>query len=192
MCATFAAWRAAGHRDIPWLAGPGLSALAELDVPPPSGEDVQVLQRFLVGADADPRSVNLAVDHDAAETLDTPEVPPDARAALVASVERFFALLVAAYAELRHAVVTDDREGVDTLAVQWQTRLDDAAQQIEERGRVVRGLRQPAATTPTAPRKRRDHAGLAIVFVAMALTIAALMLWAVSHGWPVESVDFGI
>lgn len=176
---------------MPWLAGGGLSALAALGVAPPAGHDVQVLQRFLVGAEVDPRAVVLAVEQAAASPPTAPQVPPDARGALLHTVERFFALLAEAYGDLHGPAATGDRATFDQRSEMWRERLDDAARHLEERGRVVRGEHQPAAATARR-RRRQDHAGLAILYVALALTIAALMLWAVAHGWPVESVDFGV
>ncbi|MPZ74823.1 MAG: hypothetical protein GEU74_16700 [Nitriliruptorales bacterium] len=189
----FGWWRQTGQRELPWLAGPGLSALTELGVPPPAGDDVRVLQRFLVGAEADPRTVNVAFERDTQTAARPgPSVPPDARAALVATVERYFALLVEAYAELHQPIVAGDRQSAEVVCERWRTRLDDAARKIEERGQVVLGLRRPVAARSGPARQTHDHPGWAVGFVVLAVCIAALLLWAVSQGWAMDSVDFGI
>lgn len=195
MCATFTSWRRFQQRELPWLAGPGLSALAELGVAPEVDQDLTVVSRFLIGGDADPTGVNLAIKHDAQAEPSSGTVPPDARAALVACVERYFTLLVDAYAQLHPAVRDGRRRDADALCEHWQERLDEAAEQIEERGRVVLGLRQPAIAAdhdqPTR-RQRRDRTTPTVIFVAIALTLAAMMVYAVLQGWPVEPLPFHI
>ena len=195
MCATFTRWRRYEQRELPWLAGPGLSALAELEVVPEGDDDLRVVQRFLVGGDADPTGVDLAIEHDAHAQPSTGTVPPDARAALVACVERFFALLADAYAELHPGVRDGRRRDVDDLCERWQARLDEAAAQIEERGRVVRGLRRPEVASSHPPperRRRRDRPAATIVFLIIAFTAAAMMLYSVLQGWPVGPLPFDI
>jgi hypothetical protein len=196
VCATFTRWRMYDQRELPWLAGPGLSALAELEVIPEADDDLRVVQRFLVGGDADPARDALPIEHDAASATSTGTVPPDARAALVSCVERYFALLEEAYGELHPAVRDGRRRDVDALCERWQERLDEAADQIEERGRVVRGLRRPevAAAHPAPQRRHRrfDRPAATAIFLILAFTAAGMMLYAVLQGWPMAPLPFEI
>ena len=188
VCASLQRWRDKGERELPWLAGPGLSALGRVAAAPRAGTELHVLERFLVGAETDPDRVRIAV-----AILEAREEPgialaPDARGALAAAAARFFDLLGMTYAACHRAVRDGQRRRVDDIVAQWQPQLDAAAEQIEERAQV---LTEGAAHTPVIPPARRvpDRGLFAVAFVILALVGAGCVLWLVLQGWPIRSVD---
>lgn len=190
VCEALALWRSRGHDELPWLASPGLSVLADLGVTGPAGADLQVLERFLLGAESDADQVLASIDRavaDAGPSAAAP--PPDARGALVDVTERFFDLLDEGYREISGAVRRRHRGEVDGLISAWQPRLDEAAADIEARAEVLRQGRPRAAPSPKPVKER---AALAAGFVVLALLTAGVMLWLVLQGWPMEPVSFGL
>jgi hypothetical protein len=193
VCATLRRWSEHQQRELPWLAGPCLSAVHRAGVTVPSTGHLHVVQRFLVGAEAEPDTVLAAIDHCLAEVGDAgPELPPDARGALAAAVDRFFELLTSAYAQLHHPVRTGHRRDAEDVIALWQPRLDDAADDVDERAKVLTGQRQVAPPPSKPPRGTRDRPGCALVFVVLALLTAFLLVSAVLQGWPAQPVDFGL
>lgn len=188
VCRTFDQWRKRSQRELPWLAGPAFSALNAIGVAPPAGEDVRVLERFLLGAETDPVRVRTAIVACSTEALPAPQ-PPDARGALVDAVERFFVELGETYSELHHAIRDGHRRYADDTVAARRPALDDAAATIEERTLVLRGM---AHVQPPPPRKVRDHGALAVVFAALALLTAAVVVWMVLQGWPMQPVPFDL
>ena len=181
-------WRERGERELPWLAGPGLSALGRVAAAPAGGTELQVLERFLVGGETDPERVHIALAIlEVREDRSLPEVPPDARGALAASAARFFDLLGMAYAACHRAVRDGQRRRVDDIVAQWQPQLDSAAAVIDERAQVLTG-RPPHVAVP-APRFVPDRLGLAVGFAVLAVLSAGAVLWLVLQGWPMKSVD---
>lgn len=176
---------------MPWLAGPLFTALAPLKVAPPSGSDVTAVERFLIGAQTQPGHVDDAIVALELEGIrPEPALPPDARGVLLDAVDRYYALLGDAYGEVSDEVQAGHRRTVETLLQQWQVRLDEAAGEIEERVLVLVGTPRPA---PAAPRRRvRDHPGLALAFVVVALGMATAVMWLVLQGWPMQPVDIGL
>ena len=186
-------WRDNQQRELPWSAGAAFSALHRVDVPPPSGASVQTLERFLVGGERNPDAVRDAINRcHSALGQPAPPLPPDAQGALVAAVERFFDLLADLYGALHPVVRDGHRRYVDQVLAQWQPRLDAAAAEIDERAEVLAGLHTP--WTPPAKRHRgsKDRPGVALAFVVLAVLGAALMLYAVLNGWPMEPFEFPI
>lgn len=188
VCATFAQWRQHSQRELPWLAGPAFSALNAIDVPPPAGDQVRVLERFLVGAETDPGRVRTAIVACSGETLPAPQ-PPDARGALVDAVDRFFGELTQTYDELHQAIRDGHRRYADDTVAARQPALDAAADAIEDRSLVLRGL---AHVAPPPARKVRDRGAFAVVFAALALMTAAVVVWLVLQGWPMQPVPFDL
>lgn len=188
VCGTFAQWRQRSQRELPWLAGPAFSALSAIDVSPPAGEDVRTLERFLVGAETDAGRVRTAIAACSAEGLPSAQ-PPDARGALVDAVERFFGLLAEVYAELNPSVREGHRRYANDTVDRRVDDLDEAAAVIEERTLVLRGR----AHVPAPPvRKVRDRSAFAVVFAALAVAVAAVVVWLVLQGWPMAPVPFDI
>ena len=189
VCQTLQRWRERGDRELPWLAGPAFTALGTLGLPPPDGEDVTTVERFLVGAETDPAHLT-----DAITALDglsvSVSLPPDFRGALVDAVDRFYEVLSQAYAALHPEVVAGHRRSVDDVVERWGPRLDEAAHDISERIQVLSGTPRTPAGRPR--RRPPDRAGVATAFVLIALLVAATVIWMVMQGWPMESVDFGI
>lgn len=190
VCATLRTWSAQGQGELPWLAGPGLSAVRRAGAAVPFDEDLKVIERFLVGAQADAHIVEAAVDRCAEHAGDPgPALPPDAGGALAEAVEHFFELLTGAYAQLHAPVRGAHRRDADQVLAQWRPRLDEAGDEAQERAKVLTGER-PVATARRKPaRGSRDRPGCAIAFVGAALLTAAVMVWAVLHGWPAQPVD---
>ena len=188
VCRTFEQWRQHAQRELPWLAGPAFSALASIDVPPPAGADIRVLERFLVGGETDAARVRTAIVACSAQSLPAPQ-PQDARGALVDAVERFFTELGETYAELHASIRNGHRRYADDTVAQHQAGLDDAAAAIEERTLVLKGL---ARIPPPPPRTVRDRGSFAVVFAALALATAAVVVWLVLQGWPVQPVPFDL
>lgn len=150
-----------------------------------------VVERFLIGAETRPEHVEDAVVALELEGLrPEPPLPPDARGVLLDAVDRYYALLGDAYGEVSAEVQLGHRRTTDTLLEQWQVRLDQAADEIEERVLVLVGT--PRAAPAPARRRVRDHAGLALGFVLIALGLAATVIWLVLQGWPMQPVDLGI
>lgn len=193
VCQTLRRWNAHQHRELPWLAGPGLSALRRTGVTPPPAGDLKTVERFLVGAETDPQAVMAAVDRCVAEAGERgAPLPPDASGALADAVDRFFDLLVAAFAQLHQPVGAGHRRKVDEIIALWQDRLDEAADDIEERAKVLSGEHRVAAPPPKPAWGSRDRPGCALAFVVIALLTAAVLVWAVMQGWPAQPVDFGL
>lgn len=188
--ATLQRWRERGDRELPWLAGPAFTALGKLRMTPPHGEDVTAIERFLIGAETDQARVSEAIAALGSASV-TVSLPPDFRGALVESVDRFFELLGEAYGAISDEVLAGHRRTVDTLADQWQERLDEAAHDIQDRIHVLIGARRPAASG-RKPRRHPDRVGVAVAFVVIALAVATTVLWMVLQGWPMQSIDFGI
>ena len=188
VCRTFEQWRQRPQRELPWLAGPAFSALNAIDVPPPAGDDVRTLERFLVGAETDAARVRTAIVSCSAEGLPAAQ-PPDARGALVDAVERFFAVLGDVYEELHASIRNGHRRYADDTVEQRQDDIDEAAAAIEERTLVLRGL----VHVPAPPaRPVRDRGAFAVVFAALAVAVAAMVVWLVLQGWPMEPLPFDI
>ena len=187
VCRTFAQWRSRSQRELPWLAGPAFSALGAVAIPPPAGEDVRVVERFLLGAETDPQRVRASIEACKADAEEPVAQPPDARGALLAAVERFFDVLGETYAQLHRPVRDGHRRYVDEAVSERQPALDLAASDIRERTLVLRG-RAPVVAPP--PRRVPDRAGLALGFVLLALLTAATIVWLVLQGWPMEPVPF--
>lgn len=191
MCGSLGRWRDNQQRELPWLAGGAFSALQRVSVTPPTGAGVQMIERFLVGGERDAATVQDAVNRCLGAVGDPgPPLPPDARGALVDAVERFFDLLGDVYGELHPVVRDGHRRYVDQTLAQWQRRLDAAADDIEERALLLAGFHTPIPPPPKRPRGSRDHPGVALAFVVLALLGAGVMLYAVLHGWPMEPFDF--
>ena len=192
VCRTTARWRDRGQRELPWLAGPCLSALRKVDVAPPKGSDVMLVQRFLVGAETEPAPVAEAVQRCRAQRGDqAPPLPPDARGALVDAVEHFFNTLVAAYGQAHEGARSGHRRDVDQALASWQERLDQAAEEVDDRTQVLLGLRA-ARSAPTRRRRRHpDRPAFATGFVLIALLTALVVMWLVLQGWPAQPVSFG-
>ena len=188
VCRTFDQWRTHAQRELPWLAGPAFSALAAIEVPPPAGEEVRVLERFLLGAETDAGRVRTAIVACSADPLPPPQ-PPDARGTLVDAVERFFAELADTYAALHHAIREGHRRYANDTVADRQATLDDAAAAIEERTLVLRGM---AHVPVPPPRPVRDRGAFAVVFAALALLTAAVVVWMVLQGWPMAPVPFDL
>ena len=187
ICRTFAQWQNRSQRELPWLAGPAFSALGAVAIPPPAGEDVRVLERFLLGAETDPQRVRSAIALCRADVQVAPPQPPDARGALVAAVERFFSILSETYAQMHRPIRDGHRRYLDDAVEERQSALDLAASDIRERTLVLQG-RSPAVKPP--PRRVPDRAGLALGFVLLALLTAATVVWLVLQGWPMTPVPF--
>jgi hypothetical protein len=191
VCATLRRWIDHQQRELPWLAGPCLSAVHRVGVTPPSGGDLRIVQRFLVGAEADAPTVIEAINRCIAAAGDPgPALPPDAQGALAAAVERFFELLTAAYGQLHAAVRTGHRRDTEKVIAQWQERLDDAADDVDERAQVLSGERPTIAPAPKPSWGNRDRPGCALTFVVVALLTAAALVWGVLSGWPAEPFPF--
>ena len=188
VCRTFEQWRKHSQRELPWLAGPAFSALNVIAVAPPDGEEVRVLERFLVGAETDPGRVRTAIVACSGEALPAPQ-PPDARGALVDAVDRFFIELGETYTELHQAIRDGHRRYADDTFAQRQPALDDAADAIEERTLVLRGR---AHVQPPPGRPVRDRGAFAVVFAALALLTAGVVVWLVLQGWPMQRVPFDL
>ena len=188
VCRTFEQWRVRSQRELPWLAGPAFSALSTIDVAPSAGDHVRVLERFLVGAETDAGKIRTAIVTCSGEPLPAPQ-PPDARGALVEAVERFFAELGDIYAEMHHSVRDGHRRYADDTIAARQSDLDAAAAAIEERTLVLRGL---ARVAPPPARTVRDRAAFAVVFAALALLTATVVVWLVLQGWPMQPVPFDL
>ena len=193
VCRTLRRWNEHQQRELPWLAGPGLSALRRTGVTPPPAGDLKTVERFLVGVETDPQAVRAAIDRCVAAAGDPgPPLPPDAIGALDDAVRRFFELLVRAFTELHQSVRTGHRRNADEIIALWQDRLDAAAEDIDERAKVLSGERPVSAPRPKPARGSRDHPGCALAFVVIALLTAAVLVWAVVHGWPAQPVEFGL
>ena len=189
VCASMQHWRDRRERELPWLAGPGLSALSRIAAAPAGGTELQVLERFLVGAETDPDRVRVAIAIlEVREDRQEPPVPPDARGALVEAASRFFHLLGLAYAACHRPVRDGHRMRVDDVVAQWQPQLDSAAAVITERARVLTG---ETAHVPVAPPRRvvHDRLPLAMGFAVVALLTAGAVIWMVLQGWPMKPVD---
>ena len=100
-------------------------------------------------------------------------------------------LLVSVYGELHAAVRSGHRRDTDELIARWQPRLDDAADEVDDRAKLLSGQRPPPVRAKR-PWGTRDRPGCALAFVALALVAAAAMVWAVLQGWPAEPVSFGL
>ena len=193
VCATLRRWHEHQQRELPWLAGPGLSALRRAGVSAPSDGDLRIVQRFLVGAESDAQSVLRAIERCAAEAGDPgPPMPPDARGALADAVDRFFDLLTAAYAQVHVPVRTGHRRDADDVIALWQPRLDDAADDVDERAKVVTGEHAVRSAPAKLAWGSRDRPGCALAFVVVALLVAAGLVWSVMNGWPAEPIPFGL
>ena len=192
VCAMLRRWNERGQRELPWLAGPALSAVGRAGVVVTPDGSVRVVQRFLVGAEADAGAVLGAIDRCLAEAADAgPALPPDAAGALADAVEHFFDLLTALYAELHDPVRTGHRRDAEDLIARWQPRLDDAADDVDERAKVLTGERRVTTSAPKRAWGTRDRPGCAVGFVVVALLTAAVLVWAVMHGWPAQPLELG-
>ena len=192
VCATLRRWTERQQRELPWLAGPALSAVRRAGVTVESGGSLRVVQRFLVGAEADAGAVRGAVHRCLDEAGDAgPPLPPDAAGALAQAVEHFFDLLTTVYAELHEPVRSGHRRDAEDVIARWQSRLDDAADEIDERAKVLTGERSVTAAAPKPGWGNRDRPGCALGFVVVALLTAAVLVWAVMHGWPAQPLEFG-
>ena len=189
VCAVLQRWRERGDGELPWLAGPAFTAMGTLGLPPPDGEHVTTVERFLIGAETDPSRLTQAMAA-LADLSVTVTLPPDFRGALVESVDRFYEVLAEAYAALHDEVLAGHRRSVEDLIEQWQPQIDDAAHDISERIQVLSGT--PRTNIGPPRRRQSDRAGVAMAFVMIALLVAATVMWMVMQGWPMESVDFGI
>ena len=188
VCASLRQWQERGERELPWLAGAGLSALGRVAAAPTGGTELQVLERFLVGGETDPERVRIALAIlEVREDRDLPALPPDARGGLAAAVARFFEVLGLAYAACHRAVRDGHRRRVDEIVAQWQPQLDSAAAVINERAQVLTG-RTPHVAVP-APRFVPDRLGLAVGYAVLAVLGASAVLWLVLQGWPMKTVD---
>lgn len=188
VCESMQRWRDRNERELPWLAGPGLSALGRVAAAPAAGQELQVLERFLVGAESDPQRVRVAIAILEAREDRGFVVPPDARGALADAATRFFDLLALAYAACHRAVRDGQRRRVDDIVAQWRPQLDAAAREIEERALVL--IEGPAHTKVVPPARRvPDRGAFAVVFVILALLGAGGVLWLVQQGWPIKTVD---
>ena len=193
MCAALRRWRDHQQRELPWLAGGFLSAVGRAGVSVASTPDLRAVQRFLVGAEADADAVGAAINGclDAAGEPG-PAVAPDARGALVQASDHYLELLTTAYTQLHQPVRTGHRRDADDVVRLWQTRLDDAADAVDERAKVLTGERPTTAVPRKPARGTRDRPGCALGFVAIALLAAAALVWAVLNGWPVEPLPFDL
>jgi hypothetical protein len=152
-------------------------------------QDLQVLQRFLVGAATDAEAVRgvLARRSDAM-ARPVARAPSDAASALIDSVARFFTVLGDAYEALRPVLAAGDRDDVEQVVASWQPRLDNAAAAINQRVRALTSPPPPTIPLP-APRRVPDRSWLALLFIILALLGAGAVLWAVQRGWPMTPVD---
>lgn len=154
---------------------------------------VRTVGRFLVGAETDADAVLDAVDRCIALAGDEgPPLPPDARGVLIDATDRFFDLLSEAYGDVHTAVRRDDPGAADRAVDRWQIELRGAAEDVDDRAAVLRGLRPTPANGPRDGRSPADHPGLAMAFVALAIVTAAVVMWLVLHGWPAQSPRFGV